>query len=463
MHVTVENIYATITSAKAWELKNAHDALTFCVENCQYMKQYRSGVWDGKKTFLWQNRRTGQHFFFAGLLHLLESGVEELVVKAHHFESDLHLIHPDLLKTVSMSGKWSYQERTLREALTARRGIWWLATGAGKTFIAGGLIEALKIRTLFLVPRIELMHQTVEVFKRELSVPVGWLGGGEYRDGMVVVGIVNSVALRHTSDSDFLPSFEMVLADECHLSSANSYVDVLSECTNAYYRFGLSGTPLELSVIRNVKLTGMFGPVISRVSNRELIDLGVNARPLIFMHKIGTSSETTKATDWASLYKANITDNLYRNMEVVKIVEESYRNNQVTLVLVHNLKHGDRLVDMLGRVGVACQFCSGKSTKALRFDQVDGLREGRYKVLILSKIGEVGLDIPALDVVVRASGGKSTISTLQALGRGLRGKKGKENVVYYHDFWDAIDKYNRKHSRKRVRDYEKEGFTVTYV
>jgi len=463
MHVTVGTVYTIITSAKPWELKNIHDALTFRVENAHHMPRVRSGQWDGMQTFLWTNRKTGEPFFFTGLLHLLESSTNEIVVKKPLIEDLTYLARPDLLKTVRMDGKWSYQERTIREALEHQRGIWWLATGAGKTFIAGAVIEALRLPTLFLVPRLELMKQTADVFQRELSVPVGWLGGGEDVAGLVVVGIVNSIRNRSKKDPAYLPAFEMVIADECHLSSASSYVDILTQCVGADYRFGLSGTPLELDMIRNVRLTGMLGPVISHVSNKELIALGVNAKPIIHMHKVTQSSGVATASDWASLYKANITENLHRNMVIVSVVRESFGEGLTTLVLVHSIKHGELLERMLNNVGVATQFCSGKSTKALRFDQVDGLREGRYKVLILSKIGEVGLDIPALDVVVRASGGKSTISTLQALGRGLRGKVGKPNVVYYHDFWDTLDKYGRRHSRQRVRDYEAEGFEVLYV
>ena len=71
----------------------------------------------------------------------------------------------------------------------------------------------------------------------------------------------------------------------------------------------------------------------------------------------------------------------------------------------------------------------------------------------------MGLDIPDLDCILRASGGKSSISTLQAIGRGLRRKK-DENVVSYYDFLDSVDRYTYSHSMQRIKDYEQEEFEV---
>ncbi len=78
----------------------------------------------------------------------------------------------------------------------------------------------------------------------------------------------------------------------------------------------------------------------------------------------------------------------------------------------------------------------------------------------MSKIGQQGIDIPQLDTIIRADGGKSPIANLQILGRGTRKKVGKENVFNFHDFWDTTDKFLLEHSEVRRRAYEKEGFQI---
>jgi len=76
-------------------------------------------------------------------------------------------------------------------------------------------------------------------------------------------------------------------------------------------------------------------------------------------------------------------------------------------------------------------------------------------VLIASSIYDEGVDLPEVNVLIKASGGKSEVKTIQQVGRGLRPKK--EKLIVY-DFNDMNSKFLSAHSKKRIKTYKQEGF-----
>jgi len=71
------------------------------------------------------------------------------------------------------------------------------------------------------------------------------------------------------------------------------------------------------------------------------------------------------------------------------------------------------------------------------------------QVLIGSNILDVGVDCPALGMVINAAGGKAEVNLRQRIGRGLRSKKTGPNVCFFLDFTDIHNKHLGKHSATR--------------
>ena len=67
-----------------------------------------------------------------------------------------------------------------------------------------------------------------------------------------------------------------------------------------------------------------------------------------------------------------------------------------------------------------------------------------------------GVDIPSLDCVINAAGGKSEIGTLQAIGRGLTKIEGKDETEII-DFLDPY-KFLAQHAIMRLQIYIKQGW-----
>lgn len=84
-----------------------------------------------------------------------------------------------------------YQEKAINYLSASNwRGVIVLPTGAGKTIIGMEAIYRLKVRTLIVVPTIDLMNQWVSNLIRSLNVPRGNIhlyGGGSYQIGEITI------------------------------------------------------------------------------------------------------------------------------------------------------------------------------------------------------------------------------------------------------------------------------------
>ena len=101
------------------------------------------------------------------------------------------------------------------------------------------------------------------------------------------------------------------------------------------------------------------------------------------------------------------------------------------------------------------QFICGEESTEVREKALVDFREGKIKVLIATSILDEGVDIPNIDVLVLAGGGKSSIATLQRVGRGLR-KGGTVDRLYIVDTIDFQQHHLLKHSMQRLEDYKAE-------
>jgi superfamily II DNA or RNA helicase len=131
------------------------------------------------------------------------------------------------------------------------------------------------------------------------------------------------------------------------------------------------------------------------------------------------------------------------------------------LILVKRLAHGNLLQQELQAASFLVQFTHGKLSRGERQRMYSEFKSGAVTTLIASGIYDDSIDIPDIEVLINASGGKSKIATKQKLGRGLRNPGEKELVMV--DFYDRHHKILRRHSNRRMREYEKEGFEVIQV
>ena len=151
-----------------------------------------------------------------------------------------------------------------KEALTAwgkahGRGVVVLPTGAGKTVVAFMVIEAMRVRTLVVVPTIDLMHQWHDGIREKFSFgadEVGMIGGGFQAERPITVITYDSAAMPRRD----LSRFGLLIFDEAHHLPSSSYRTIASRA-DAPFRLGLSAT-LERSDGRHDDLRTLIGPTV---------------------------------------------------------------------------------------------------------------------------------------------------------------------------------------------------------
>jgi superfamily II DNA or RNA helicase len=356
----------------------------------------------------------------------------------------------------------SYQ----REAIDAwkrhdGRGVIVLPTGAGKTVIALLATAELGLRTLVVVPTIELVHQWHGELAKRLGFPksdVGMIGGGKrtMRDLTVI-----------TYDSASMPSrkldgFGLLIVDEVHHLPARAY-RAISRKVNAPFRLGLSATP-ERSDGGHHALPDLVGPTVYRKSASELardehiaeftekrifVDLTSDERlryeqlmaeftffiatrraqlgrpDQMFTEMIRRSAYNPSARAALSAHHQArmIALNAEAKLTGVESLLTRHMNDRVIIFCEYNA-----MVDLLSE-RLLIPAITHRTPAAERKEILERFRDGRYTKLVTGRVLNEGVDVPDANVAIVVSGSSASREYIQRLGRVLRPKR-KRAMLY---------------------------------
>jgi superfamily II DNA or RNA helicase len=465
----IGNLYTKVDKKKATkeELNQIHKLLSVKIPGHYFSTSFRRGLWDGQKRFF--NLLTGT--FYTGLLPYTE---RELQLPFNAIDERHPTPHRNLPLNLNGIELRDYQRKMIEESVQRQRGIISAPPNAGKTEVACGIIQVLGLPAVFFTHRIALAYQTRERFEKRLGVKVGLVGGGI--DNWIPNGInVVSVQTAYKKLAKFktrLKDTPVVIVDECHHISAKSVETIMKECcSESMYKFGLSATPLLRDDVNNMIVRGLLGDEIIAVSSKELISSGVSAFPSVYLLSV-REPKIPESYTFSQAYEKGVAYNETRNNLIVSSTKHFLSMGKSVFILVWRIGHGELLLDMLrekqekpGRFlrpeGVytpsetLVEFISGGDAANTQ-QVIRRFTEKTLKCVISSTISDEGLDVPAMDVLIIATGFKAPLKTIQRVGRGLRRKTTGQNEVSIVDFIDWHNKkYLHKHSVTRVKEYVK--------
>lgn len=278
---------------------------------------------------------------------------------------------------------------------------------------------------------------------------------------------------------DLLNNTRAVVCDEAHRAGAESYWKVFHYLKNARVKVGLTGTLDKTKKISMAHIRGLFGKDLVKVTNKQMIERGVSARPHIRLVPIDEPADlepriqaTMMAKGYSQLptadllsyqiaYDLGVVHNEYRNRVVAELAYKasSKLDKQAVLIMVTSIEHGELIGEQLDKLGAEYQFLQGKDDSATREKAIDDIVSGKLKIVIATKIFEAGIDIPNLKVLILCDALKSYISVIQKIGRVLRVMPDKRDVFIF-DIVDITQNLLFKHAQDRVRYYKDEGFEV---
>lgn len=352
-----------------------------------------------------------------------------------------------------------YQQVAHDLALITTRGIIYHATGSGKTLIIAKLLETLKLPSIIMVPTLNLLMQTTEVLKKYIGEKfIGTIGEGLYDPRLFTVATTQSLwSLIKRNDIGFksvLNNTAVLMVDEGHHINIagknklkNTYFQI-ALLTDAFYRFGFTATPGSPDSLDREILEAATGGVIHYISTSDLIKRGLLTKPIIDIYEVICPQ---KFSDWPTGYKANILTNIKRNSIISNLAKQYAAKNQSVLITVNRINdHGVLLNEMIDN----SVLMIGSTPTSERKEILKDFSNKKIKILISTVINE-GVDIPSMDVIIMAGGGKSSRATIQKIGRALRTSEGKKEARII-DFYDNDQGMLLNHSRARMRVYKSE-------
>lgn len=250
---------------------------------------------------------------------------------------------------------------------------------------------------------------------------------------------------------------ENILVHNCHTTAAKIAWESGIKSPNAYYRYGMSATPwrddgkdILLEAITNVRK-----PHLS-ITASKLIEKGKLTPCTINFIQIN------KIFDWTgnynSFYSKSIIENEYRNNIIINKAIEMYKNNRTILILIKSIKHGNIILNKLLQndfLNDKVKFLYGSTDLEERTNILNDVKQGKIKILIASTLADQGLDLPILDCLILAGGGRSSTRAFQRVGRVIRLYANKQNAIVF-DFKDMSPTlYNHYLFRKSLYKTEK--------
>lgn len=455
------------------------DAITevtsYFKQGYQFSNRFRSGVWDGRIRLFSRYRRS----FPTGLLNdvvgaLKDEGIRVQIDDKRHMPSIPPIPPPEEcgLIGINFDHPYDYQVGVMAKAILAKRGILHIATNGGKTEIACLISQCLRLPTLFLVPGKDLLHQTADRFMHRLGLDnqeVGVIGDGRWQVGdWITIATVASLHanLKKQKCQDLLDQTQLLFADECHQVGADTWFQVMQNC-NAYFRFGMSGTPLNRTDGADLRLVAVTGPIITKIRNKYLIERGISCKVEVWMLPVRKPLGIDPKTPYNDAYDIGIVENLWRNRAIAILNAYFARQGLQSIVLIRKIDHGKELDQRLwtvpGREFVPHQFICGREPTTVRQQALKDFKRGDLQSVISTKILNQGIDVPCIDVLFMGGGGESSIETLQKVGRGIR-TGGNTNKLIVVDFADFTNRHLLKHSLQRLKDYKDEDcFTIKQI
>ena len=455
MVIEVNNIYGKIVDKLPIEiLSKIQQQCQFKVEGSEFKSRsfrYRNIKWDGyKKLFNIQTRR-----FPIGLLSRIVKLLNDLGMTIDIVDKRVHL-DDEYEYEYDNSFLRPYQHQAVLAAVVNGNGILKIATGGGKTVIAGCTIGALKKKSIFIVHTRDLLYQAKSSFERLFpNEKIGQIGDGIIDYQNITVATMQTLAIlgklknidktkyddcgtsekKLTEDmikganfNRYVVTVQCVMMDEVQIVSSQTAQEVRFLFTSADYAFGYSASPWRDDG-SDLAIEGAFGTRIIDITASQLIKQGYLVRPTIEIHQCEYHMPIINGT-YADIYKRYIVENPSRNIQVCEDASKQWAKGYNTLVLVTQIKHGQLLEEILNRFSCPAIFISGKSSTKKRRQAIQDMRDGKRSIMIASTIADVGLDIPRLQCIIEAGAGKSSVTALQRLGRIMRPFEGKNECIF---------------------------------
>jgi superfamily II DNA or RNA helicase len=439
------------------EKQALYDFYSFQPEGYRFQPKFKYGLWDG---FIHLFNRTS---------NLLPKGLVKSL-KTLDFEIVEDLPNPILINSSAYKMPFllrDYQQKTLEHIYANETALIESPTSSGKSAVIFKAIEGnLDKKILILVPNKSLVAQLYKDFEdykpgfSSKNVHQIFQGKEKNSDKPIYLSTWQSI---YKLDKQYFQQFQLVIVDEVHLADGKSISTILNNCTNAYNRYGFTGT-LKDTKAHLYQLKGIFGEIFTATTTVKLIENSYITPFEIKICYLKYPLEVCKQIK-GKIYKEELEWTLSSNSRHNFTIDVIKRFKETSLITFGRIEHGKRIHESLLEGGLNSKLIYGQTDLEIR-EQVRELAETDELVFIVAstQIFSTGINIKNLTNIVLAHPTKSKIRTLQSIGRVLRKREGKQLARVYDIFDDlsykSHENYLIKHAQERLDIYNSEKFSI---
>ena len=326
-----------------------------------------------------------------------------------------------------------------------------LPTAFGKTIIALEVARRLGLRTLIIVPRIQLANQFKDAVRVWFQDEAGELKGDklDLKDFTVVTW---QTLTRHIdSVPGLVESFGTVIIDENHTAITKQRRRALAKLKPKYL-YGLTATPRRTDK-QDEAIIFTFGPVICQETLPQ-------ENPIVEIIKY---NKAFAHWEYGEIAKSLIDDD-GRNRQIVEKIRMEMESGRRILVLTKRIRHYENIGKRLEGIDGVYELSSKQSAKR-RKELFEGLQSGKISfncLLGTFSLLSVGVDLPSLDTLCLAGDLRSDVLTIQSAGRIARLFKDKKNPKII-DIWDIGNQILKRQGLERQKLYKEKKWIITIV
>lgn len=281
------------------------------------------------------------------------------------------------------------------------RGIISATTGSGKSLVIALIASRLNLRTLVVVPSIEIKEQLIGQL-------VSYFG---HTHDIQVYNVAAPILKKKTD-------FDVLIVDEAHHVASKTYRDLNKNAwKDIYYRVYLTATPFRNKTEETLLFEGIAGTEKFTLGYKKAVSCGYVVP--VEAYYFESPKQKTDALTWQEVYSELVVNNKIKNQLISNLLSGLKGKN--VLCLVKEIKHGQILSEMTG-----IPFINGQDEESR--DYIRQFNSGAIMAVIGTEgvLGE-GVDTKACEYVIIAGAGKAKSSFLQKVGRCIRTYPGKES------------------------------------
>lgn len=312
------------------------------------------------------------------------------------------------------------------------RGIIVAPTGVGKSVICSLIINKLQVRTLVVVPSLELKRQLTEGLKEAFGSDK--VGKGK----PIFVQNVDSIDIKDSSHG-----YDCVIIDEFHHSGAKTYRKLNKHAwSKVYYKVGLTATPFRSQDNERILLESVLSKVIYKIDYKDAVRSGYIAP--IEAYYVDLPKQRVTGTNWASVYSQLVVNNETRNNIIAQLLRALNQEGISSLCLVKEIKHGEILKDLTDG-----WFANGENEDTPHYITLFNITKLKVLIGTSGVLGE-GIDTKPCEYVIIAGLGKSKNAFMQQVGRSFRKFSGKDTGKIIL-FKDTSHKWTKDHFKAQCK------------